>query len=48
MSDVRYKISAALHGAGLQDSAYGKEVLRGVNIGQQNKVVINQGTKGLF
>lgn len=41
MSDVRYKISAALHGAGLQDSQYAKEVLRGVNVGQQNKVVTN-------
>ena len=39
MSDVRYKISAALHTAGLQDSQYGKEVLRGINV-NQNKVLI--------
>ena len=49
MSDVRYKISAALHTAGLQDSAYGNQVLRGINQSYQyNKVHSNEGTKGLF
>ena len=31
MSDVRYKISAALHTAGLQDSTYANQVLKGLN-----------------
>lgn len=31
MSDVRYKISAALHNAGLQDSTYANQVLTGLN-----------------
>ena len=31
MSDVRYKISSALHNAGLQSTTYGKEVLKGIN-----------------
>lgn len=30
MKDVRYKISAALHSAGLADSAYGNAVLQGL------------------
>lgn len=49
MSDVRYKISSALHAAGLQESAYAHQVLVGVNTGfQPSKVHTNQGTKGLF
>lgn len=49
MSDVRYKISAALHAAGLQESTYAHQVLAGVNSGfQQSKVHTNEGTKGLF
>lgn len=31
MKDVRYKISAALHSAGLADSAYGNAVLKGLH-----------------
>lgn len=41
MKDVRYKISAALHNAGLADSAYGNAVLKGLS-NQQNKVVNNE------
>ena len=49
MSDVRFKISAALHSAGLQDSTYANQVLRGLNQNyQQSKVHTNEGTKGLF
>ena len=31
MSDVRYKISAALHDAGVQSTSYGNQVLQGIN-----------------
>ena len=30
MKDIRYKVSTALAEAGLQNTAYGKEVLRGL------------------
>ena len=48
MSDVRFKISSALHDAGLHNSTYAKEVLRGVNTTFVNKVQRNDQTKGLF
>lgn len=47
MKDVRYKISAALHSAGLTDSAYGNAVLKGLGT-NQHKVVNNEQTRGLF
>lgn len=31
MKDVRFKISTALHEAGLSGTAYGNELLRGLN-----------------
>ena len=47
MSDVRYKISAALHDAGLQGSSYGNTVLQGLH-NAQGAAQANPGTKGLF
>ena len=38
MKDIRYKVSTALNEAGLHNTAYGKELLRGLN---------NPGTTGL-
>jgi hypothetical protein len=40
MGDVRYKISSALHDAGLAKTTYGHEVLKGVTVAQ-NKVIEN-------
>ena len=48
MSDVRFKISSALHDAGLQNSTYANEVLKGVNTTYVNRVQRNDQTKGLF
>jgi hypothetical protein len=31
MKDVRYKISAALHDAGVQNTTYANQVLKGIN-----------------
>ena len=33
MKDIRFKVSATLSEAGLHNTAYGKEVLRGLNNG---------------
>lgn len=38
MKDIRYKVSTALAEAGLQNSAYGKEVLRGLESNKQARV----------
>jgi hypothetical protein len=31
MGDIRYKVNAALSGAGLLNTAYGKEVMKGMH-----------------
>ena len=49
MGDIRYKISAALHDAGINNKTYANQVVKGIGATRQlNKVVQNQGTKGLF
>lgn len=47
MKDVRYKISSALHSAGLENSSYAHQVMKGLD-GHQNHVQQNVNTKGLF
>lgn len=47
MGDVRYKISTALHAAGLQNTTYANQVLQGITP-TQHHVQTNVNTKGLF
>jgi len=38
MGDIRYRVNAALTEAGLAESAYGKEVLRGLPSGSNSNI----------
>ena len=49
MKDIRFKISAVLGEAGLQQTTYGKTVLKGINPGSgYTTTALKQNTKGLL
>lgn len=49
MKDIRFKISAVLGEAGLQQTTYGKTVLKGINPGRgYTTTALRQNTKGLL
>ena len=49
MKDIRFKISAVLGENGLQQTTYGKTVLRGINPGHgYTTTALKQNTKGLL
>ena len=49
MKDIRFKISAVLGEAGLQQTTYGRTVLKGINPGHgYTTTALKQNTKGLL